>query len=253
MLLLLVGAVSLTAQAATADEVQVLESFDQGANVRDWKVIGSQFSKAGFPKIALPDSSACEGLPTPEGESKPAVYPKELQKEDESANAGQRVLGVYAEFTQKGRNRIEVIPTAAGTKDNSPIYFNGVVEKIGLWVWGGNFDYDLDLCLKDCNGNIHRLDVCKLNFIGWKYVEVSIPHFIPQVRKTVPALTPLQFVKFIVTSEKAESNKGFFLYFDQITYTVLHEQESFNGNVFINPQVINKIWGQEAATAAEGK
>ncbi len=246
---LLVAVVSLVAQTAPEKEVFVLETFNQGENVRDWKVVGSQFAKEGFPKVTLPGMSACSALETEEGKPAPAIYPDALAKEDDESNSKQRVLGVYSEFTQKGRNRIEIISTSVGTVENSPIYFNGVVDTIGLWVWGGNFNYSLDLCVKDLNENIHRLPVGMLNFIGWKYFEVKMPHFIPQQRRTLPATAPLQFVKFIVNSAKDETNRAFYLYIDDITYTGKDPNDlDFDGNEFIDADVIEAIWDSSSSS-----
>lgn len=257
VVLLFVGSMgALFAQSAPrlVDSVS-LETFDTGTSARDWIVVGSRYSKEGFPKLVYVDSTAVDGLTDEQGAplEDASVYPDALKSETGEADTAQRVLGIYSEFSQKGRNSFEIIPVAVGTTDPSPIYFKGVVDSVSLWVWGGNFDYYLDACFIDNLGNIHRIPIGTLDYIGWQKKTIKIPHTVSQMQERLPNLKPLQFVKFIVTTQKIEDVEDFYIYLDDIRYSAYDYANAFDGDEFISPDFIKKLWGVEVAVQAEGK
>lgn len=229
LFLILAGsATALIAQGTgSVDFTLTLENFDEGSRTREWKVQGSRYASQDYPKMAYAE-----------------VYPVAMRNtvEDEST---QRVLGVNSEFDRIGYNYFEIIPVDKTTQEYSPIYFEGVVESLDLWVWGANYIYTLEVCLMDYNGIVHRLKVCDLDFIGWQYKKVSVPHTIPQLVRQIPHARPLRLTKFIVTSSKQERVDNFYIYLDFIRYLTNQVHDQFDGDELVRPDTIEEIWGSK--------
>lgn len=227
LLLLFFGSsAALFAQVTEKYEfTQVLETFDEGTRIREWKVVGSRYTKQGYPVLRYADA-----------------YPKSMKNIVEDENS-QRVLGVNAEFDRAGYNYFEIIPVDKTTQEYSPIYFQGVVENIDLWVWGANYRYQLEVCLMDYHGIIHRLPVCSLEFIGWQNKKVSIPHTIPQMVRQIPSARPLRLTKFIVTTGMKERVDSFYVYLDHVKYLTNRYHDQFDGDELIDQDRIKEIWG----------
>lgn len=217
-----------TKPTPTLEFSHVLESFDSGKRVRDWKAEGNRFVREGYPRVAYTD-----------------IYPKALNATiEEDQKASQRVMGVNCEWSRIGRNYFDVIPCELGTTTPSPIPFDGVVEYIDFWVWGSNYEYYLDICVEDTYGTVHRLPAGTLDYIGWQHKKVKVPHSIPQMVKHIPYTKPIKFVKFIVSTYKKERVDSFYVYFDNITYMTNNYNDKFDGDELIDQDKIQEIWGK---------
>lgn len=224
--------VSFSAEAEgvpVLDFSHVLEDFNSGTQVRDWKAKGSRFIRSGYPRVAYTD-----------------VYPKAIESSiPDDKKSSQRVMGVNAEWSKKGRNYVDIIPCELGTTNYLPIEFEGAVDSIDLWVWGANYNYYLDVVLEDWHGVSHRLPICTLDFVGWQPKKVRIPHWIPQTVKYLPHSKPLKLTKFVITTFRDERIDSFYVYFDEIKYLTNNYHDPFDGEALIDRDKIAEIWGSD--------
>ena len=122
----------------------------------DWTVNSSRFVAEGYPKTGY-----YEGVPN---------SLKQLLK---GTDKNFKVFGVKTAFNRKGDNWFEVYPT----KDDKAfeIPFVGTVTAIDFWVWGANYNYYLELMVRDTRGVVHVLPAGSLAFSGWKNIIVKVP------------------------------------------------------------------------------
>lgn len=65
------------------------------------------------------------------------------------------VLGIKSAFDRKGNNWFEIYPS-----ENDQAYepvFLGTVTQIDFWVWGANYNYSLEVLVRDSEGRVHTL------------------------------------------------------------------------------------------------
>lgn len=132
-------------------------------------------------------------------------------------------LGITASWYRKGFNWLDLIPK----KEQAP--FDGIVKTIDVWVWGGNFNYTLELHLKDYNDYQYVLPLGSLQYFGWQNLTTEIASSIPQLENYVPrrkGLT-LQKMRFYSTpSERVDRFHVFLDYFKIVTDTY---RDSYDG------------------------
>jgi hypothetical protein len=135
-----------------------------------------------------------------------------------------KVLGVQVSFDRKGDNWFEVYPVGDETDENGnqkalEIPFAGVVSQIDFWVWGANYQYYLEVLVRDSDGRVHVLPAGNLAFHGWKNVIINVPTYIRQQSRLRTAPETMSFVGFRVRSDVNEFVDDFVIYFDQLKYT----------------------------------
>lgn len=191
-------------QAGTKSfETLLIDNFDNPDSVDwTWHVQGSRFSTEDFPKLQY-----FEGIPT------------SLRAFANDPDAKHQVLGVQSKFDRKGNNWFEIIPMSK--EDSSKPYeipLKGNVSQIDIWVWGANYDYTLEMILRDANGMIRVFDVGKMNYIGWRNHCVKIPTNFVQRSSLRSGLKNAYLIGFRVRTSPYESVDDFAIYFDQIKY-----------------------------------
>lgn len=232
ILMYLLFSLPVIAEEKTQNMVSIiLEDFDNPEESK-WIVKGSKFSAEGFPKLAFP-----------------AAIPEALFIEDEQKPEGDyKVMGVRGQFDRKGYNYIELIPDRTNEKGvYTGISITGDVKFIDLWVWGSNYDYNLEVHLLDSRGFPHVLSLGSLKYSGWKNLKVEIPSYIPQSRTYLPLLQELSLMKFVIWTTPEENVADFFVYFDQIKVLTDVFIARFDGDQFTKPEAIKEIW--DAGTA----
>ncbi|HUI71038.1 MAG TPA: flagellar filament outer layer protein FlaA, partial [Spirochaetia bacterium] len=181
--LFLFTSVLATAQLNTETlQVKNLISFDDQAKTGSWIVQGSKFATQGFPEYKLVKT-------WPE-----AVYGRNKENRDLYA------MGIHSKFDRKGYNYIEIIPAAKDSSGNlvpNAIPIPGRVQRMDLWVWGSNYNYTMDVFLRDYRGIDHVLHLGSLQFIGWRDLAVTIPGSIPQSRRYIPQFQGLELTKLV--------------------------------------------------------
>ncbi|KKL81943.1 hypothetical protein LCGC14_1989680, partial [marine sediment metagenome] len=150
-------------------------------------------------------------------------------------------FGVRSVFSRKGYNKVWLYP-----KDE--IVIPGRVKKLDIWVWGGNYYYNLEAHVRDHRGILHKLPLGSLHFIGWKNLSVSIPSSVPQEIRYIPMEKPLTFVRFEIWTEPTERVDDFIVYFDHLKVLTDVYMERFDGDMLADRS--RDIWSSNSETEA---
>lgn len=136
------------------------------------------------------------------------------------ANQNSNSLHIGASFYARGHNWVDVIPT----KEQAP--FDGIVKSLDMWVWGGTYDWALEIRLKDLNDFEYTLPMGHLNYLGWQNLNLDIPNAVPQSDHLVGGVKGLSVVKFRLTSMPNERPERFNCFFN--TFKVI--ADTFKAN-----------------------
>lgn len=122
-------------------------------------------------------------------------------------------LGVKILFPEMISASVSLIPKETYKLD-------GYCKKIGFWILGRGRDVDLEIIIKDYLGKFYYLEAGKVDFLGWRYIEINIPPTIPQDFEAFPQKELLEFVGFVFTNNPKryadELYQPFYVYIDQI-------------------------------------
>lgn len=229
--LFLLALPSVVADSGTENlESRIIESFDPEDRSTDWLVVGSKFTTEGFPKQTYTEAwpEAIFGT-NPDG--------RDLQ-----------VLGINVKWDRKGYNNIEIIPVKkddAGNIVPNPIPLPGRTQKMDMWVWCSDFDYYLEVHLRDTKGIIHVLNMGSLATVGWNNFYMNIPSWIDQSGQYVPFLKSLELVKLVIWTKPTENVSDYYIYFDQIKILTDTFIGRFDGDILSSQESVEKIWGGE--------
>jgi hypothetical protein len=235
VLLLVAGAGAFSDELTVNMVGLVVQSFDPDESghelARDWTVLPSKFgidTKGGsFWQLRKVDA-------WPE-----ALFGKNRDK------LSLQVLGLTGKFSRKGYNYVEIVPgTGSGQGfQPKPIPLPGRVAAIDLWVWGANYDYLLDVHVRDYQGIDHVLSFGSLRFAGWKNLRVQVPGSIPQSWRYLPRRQGLELTKLVLWTQPGERVDEFFMYLDQIKVTTDLFETTFDGGELAEPETVQQIWG----------
>ncbi|MBP5439086.1 MAG: flagellar filament protein FlaA [Treponema sp.] len=186
--------------SAKAVETIVIDNFDEQQDW-SWGARASRFVAEGYPIVktfeAMPNSLR--------------AYHKEGDPEG-------LVLGTKIAFDRKGDNWFEVYPQdAEGNLHEIP--FVGTVTQMDFWVWGANYNYKLEVLVRDADGRVHVLKAGSLHFQGWRNIVLNIPTWIRQhsyIRSGRPDMT---FVGFRIRTDVTAAVDNYVIFFDQLKYT----------------------------------
>lgn len=208
--LFVIGLPAFAQPSSKSIETFVMDSFD-GADTQDymydgkalnwdWGVNASRFIAEGYPKTGY-----YEGIPN---------SLKQLLKGQDKEH---KVFGVKTAFNRKGDNWFEVYPTVDGKPFEIP--FVGNVSSLDFWVWGANYNYYLEVLLRDANGQTHVLQAGSLAFKGWRNIVVNIPGWLQQQSHLRSGPTSMNFIGFRIRTDAEEYVDDFVVFFDQMKYT----------------------------------
>ena len=192
----------VTAQPSTrAVETIVVDNFDTDDTEWSWSVRASRYITDGYPIL-----KKFEGIPN-------SLLP--YRKDDDPTPM---VMGIKTKFHRKGDNWFEIFPSS-GEDEPYEIPFVGTVTQIDFWVWGANYNYRLEVLVRDADGRVHSLKAGSLMFSGWRNLVVNIPGHIRQHSRFRSGRTNLTFVGFRVRTDVNEAVDDYVIYFDQLKYT----------------------------------
>jgi hypothetical protein len=228
-LLLLFSAGLVAADEATQIlESKMIASFDD-PNEMQWIVQGSKFATKDFPQAQTvrtwPDS----------------LYGRNAEKKNLFA------LGVHSRFDRKGYNYFEVIPAKKGSDGKvvpAPITLPGRVQTIDVWVWGSNFNYTMDVHLRDFEGVDRVLHLGSLMFTGWRNLRVGVTGNIPQSRRYLPQFQPLEITKLVIWTHPTEKVDDFYVFLDEMKVLTDVGRTRFDGDDLADPAALNQLWAQ---------
>ncbi len=138
-------------------------------------------------------------------------------------NTSTNSLGITASWYRKGYNWLDLIPK----KEQLP--FDGIVKTIDVWVWGGNFNYTLELHLKDYNDYQYVLPLGSLQFFGWQNLTTEIASSIPQLENYVPRRKGLTLLKMRFYSTPTERVDRFHVFLDYFKIVTDTYRDSYDG------------------------
>ena len=167
----------------------------------EWEVgETSRFIAEGFPKTAYTEGA-----------------PNSLKQLKKGTGKDLTVFGVNVAYNRKGDNWFEINPTRDGEKFEIP--FIGHVDQLDFWVWGQNYNYSLEVLVRDTMGEVQVLKAGNLAFHGWKNVVVNIPGWIQQQSKLNNGPKHMTLVGFRVRTDPEEYVDNFTVWMDEIKYT----------------------------------
>ena len=185
-----------------------------------------------------------------EGEVEPVwqlvpVFPRALYNRNNPAPDGAQALGVEASFIRRGYNYLEFIPTLGG-EEGEGIPIPGVAKSLDVWVWGSNYNYYMEIHLKDYRGVSHVMKMGNLSFRGWQNLRASIPSVIPQVDFYDPLGSHLQISKIVLWTTPGERVGGFQVYLDELRTLTDVFATPYDGDDLADPETVNALWQRGA-------
>ena len=206
-----------------------LASFDDPATAGNWIVQASKYVTKDYPQMQLVHA-------WPE-----ALYGKNRD------NKPLYALGIHAKFDRKSYNYIELIPAekdSSGKLVPKGIPIPGRVRSIDMWVWGANYNYTLDLYLRDYEGVDHVIHMGSLMFAGWRDLVGMISGAIPQSRTYIPRYAGLEMTKLVIWTAPDERVDDYYFFIDEITCITDLFESKFDGDDLADPTVLNNLWQQ---------
>ncbi len=133
------------------------------------------------------------------------------------------ILGVKTYFYERGFDRVEVSPPHEYT-------IKGKARQFSIWVLGRKFRHTLSIKLRDYRGKIHKLNMGRLDFFGWKKLVVTVPGWLPQSTRYSLMDRNLHFVSLFVTSDTHEIPGTFYFYVDGLKALVDQQEQEYPGS-----------------------
>lgn len=234
-------------------ESSIVEDFDETPTDR-WIVRGSKFTTVerdenGNATKVYPEIADVPGYPL-------ALFGRSKDKDDRG------VLGLHGKFDRRGYNIIEIIPATEAPADatpeqiiyedlgsgkkwiSKPLDLPGRVGYIGLWAWGSNHKYYLELHLRDYRGVDHVVKMGDLNFFGWKNLRIGVPSIVPQAAQYVPRFRNMQITKFALWTRPQEKVDDFYFYLDHLKVLTNLFESRYDGDDLEEPEFMQEVWGK---------
>ena len=219
---------------AWAQETQIITSknvqtFDDPATNTNWIVQGSKYATQGFPEAKIVKA-----------------WPESLYGKNTTGKS-LFSLAIHGRFDRKSYNFIEWIPAKkdeSGKMVPAAIPLPGKVRNIDLWVWGSNYNYTMDVYIRDYQGIDHVLHMGSLLFAGWRDLSVGIPGSIPQSRKYIPSYAGLELTKVVIWTAPDEKVDDFYIFIDEINEITDMFVPRFDGEDLADPDQLNALWQQ---------
>jgi hypothetical protein len=223
-----------TALVMADDRTQTIASrsiatFDDPATAGNWIVQGSKYTTKGFPEMQLVKA-----------------WPEALYGFN-TENKVLMSLGVHGRFDRKSYNYVEMIPAAkdsSGKLSPTTIPIPGRVQSINMWVWGANYNYWLDLYIRDYQGIDHVLHMGSLLFPGWRNLSAVVSSAIPQSRSYIPRYAGLVMTKLVLWTAPDEKVDDFYFFVDEISVITDLFETRFDGEQLADPVTLNNLWKQ---------
>ena len=218
--LFVIGLPAFAQPSSKSVETFVIDNFDNAGAQKylyngkeynwEWAVNASRFVAEGYPKTGY-----YEGIPN---------SLKTLRRDTDGASM---VYGVKIAYNRKGDNWFEVYPVQNGKPFEIP--FVGTVTQLDFWIWGANYDYYLEVLVRDAAGRVHVLPAGSLAFDGWRNIVVNIPGWIQQHSHLRSGPENMSFVGYRIRSDAEEYVDNYMIFFDQIKYTTNSLSFIFDG------------------------
>jgi hypothetical protein len=196
-------------------ETYIVDNFDSPDTNWTWIAAGSKFVTKGYPVIKYFDG-----------------MPNAIRVTQTDTKGTYKYMGLEVKFDRKGDNWVDIVPMKPGStdpKDRYEIPFKGRVSRVDIWVWGANYDYTLEMLVRDCDGRVHTLEIGTVAFEGWKNMSVNIPTNIQQVSSYLNGVQQMSFVAFRLRTSPTERVDNFYIFFDQFKALTDTYMPSYDG------------------------
>lgn len=120
----------------------------------------------------------------------------------------QYVLGVKTEFYARSITSISI-------ESERPIFMSGLVKSLSVWVAGRGKEHKLSVVIRDMSDEVKVLDMGKLNFSGWKKLEINIPTRFNQKDRNIET-HGLYLLGFVINTKFEDTVGRYYIYFDDI-------------------------------------
>lgn len=153
-------------------------------------------------------------------------------------------LSVSVSFFRRSYNFFDLVPTVQKI-------IHGKAQTLDVWVWGGNYNYSIEMLFSDYRGYTHTLPLGSLKYIGWRNLSTAVPSFIPQSEPYVPRAKGLRFLNFRFWASPEERADNFVVlldYFQTVTDTF---RESYDGSD-IETTLGQEVGGSSSEQYTEG-
>jgi hypothetical protein len=238
----LLAVIGFTAAGAFGDEKttvledRVLDTFD-GDSAYEWRTAASRFATRSETDGNFPKVSYAASVP---------LAIRRINRDAENPMS----LGLWGRFDRKGYNWIDIYPVkkpdggGAAAADAPPfeIPIPGRAKSIDAWVWGSNYNYYLEAYVRDYQGIVHTIYMGNIAYEGWKNLMAPIPGSIPQIKRYLPRLTGLTFVKFRLWTVPNELVDNFYVYIDHLKVLTDTYESIYDGDDLVDDEFIQKTW-----------
>jgi hypothetical protein len=208
---------------------KTLASFNDTAASGNWIVQGSRFVTQDYPQLQVV-----------------RAWPEALYGNNKD-NKPLFSLGIHAKFDRKSFNFIELIPAAkdsSGKLAPKSIPIPGRVKSLDMWVWGANYNYWLDVHLRDFQGVDHVIRMGSLLFAGWKNLTAPVSGAIPQARQYIPRYAGLELTKLVIWTAPDEKVDDYYFFINGINCITDLFETRFDGEDLADPDSLNTLWQQ---------
>jgi hypothetical protein len=89
---------------------------------------------------------------------------------------------------------------------------------------------------------VHTLNFGSLGYEGWKNLRVPVPTNIPQIKRVLPRLSALSFVKFRIWTPPVEPVNDFYVYFNYLKVLTDLFEHRYDGEELADPERIQELW-----------
>jgi hypothetical protein len=235
------GTAQLFADENTVNlESKIVQDFSKTES-QNWFVMGSKFSTKGFPQLAW------------------APYAPQALVGYGTDSKDMKSLGVAMLFDRQEYNWVDIIPgskSSDGKWTPAELPLPGRIKAIDVWMWSGNYDYYVEVFVRDYKGIVHTLGMGDLNFVGWRNMRVLVPDSVPQSRKYLPKRESLDLVKFRIWTKPTEKvviptndpratdmDRAVKFYFNNIKVLTDTYESLYDGDNLSQPNVVQQVWG----------
>lgn len=228
VLCLMVSSSVLTAQVGSYMENRVLYNFE---STDEWQAISNA---SRFMLFGVKTNHNNLGIEYPSVKLYPTIPDGMGILSGQSTNS----LGIKVSFYKKGYNFFDFVPS-----DQKLI--PGKVATLDVWVWGGNYDYFMEVILSDFKGYSHTLPLGSLKYIGWKSLSTPIPVSIPQDEPYLPRTKGLRFMNFRFWSSPEETSRSFSVFLDYCKVVTDIFRDTYDGSD-LEAELARESGGSEA-------
>lgn len=142
-----------------------------------------------------------------------ANHPNAIKKRDDKYGIGEyskdMVLGVKVQYIARGYNWFAIRPA-------KPIVVEGICQSLSVFVAGRNYKHMLKMFVLDYFGRERVIVVDKLNFVGWRELQVAVPDTIKQYDYHFAHKQGLRFNGFMIECDPMETWGTYYVYFDEL-------------------------------------